>query len=64
MGDEIDIGGGIRLACDDVGRGRRRPGLAAHQPADMHLFERSGHCPMWEEPERWNRVVGDWIAAR
>jgi pimeloyl-ACP methyl ester carboxylesterase len=38
--------------------------LAAHQPADLHVFERSGHCPMWEEPELWNRFVGDWIAAR
>ena len=38
--------------------------LAAHQPADLHVFERSGHCPMWEEPELWNHVVGDWIAAR
>ena len=36
--------------------------LAAHQPADLHIFERSGHCPMWEESELWNRVVGDWIA--
>jgi pimeloyl-ACP methyl ester carboxylesterase len=38
--------------------------LAANQPADLHVFEGSGHCPMWEEPELWNRVVGDWIAAR
>lgn len=38
--------------------------LAARQPAELHVFEHSGHCPMWEEPERWNRVVGDWIAAR
>ena len=38
--------------------------LVAHQPADLHVFERSGHCPMWEEPELWNQVVGDWIAAR
>ena len=38
--------------------------LAAHQPADLHIFEHSGHCPMWEEPELWNQVVGDWIAAR
>jgi non-heme chloroperoxidase len=37
--------------------------LAARQPADLRMFERSGHCPMWEEPELWNRVVGDWIAA-
>ncbi len=38
--------------------------LAAHQPADLHIFEHSGHCPMWEEPELWNQVAGDWIAAR
>jgi non-heme chloroperoxidase len=37
--------------------------LAAQTPADLHVFEHSGHCPMWEEPELWNRVVGDWIAA-
>ncbi len=38
--------------------------LAAHAPADLHIFEDSGHCPMWEEPDRFNQVVGDWIAAR
>ena len=37
--------------------------LAAHAPADLEIFEHSGHCPMWEEPELWNRTVGDWIAA-
>jgi non-heme chloroperoxidase len=37
--------------------------LASRQPADLHLFEHSGHCPMWEEPELWNRVAGSWIAA-
>jgi non-heme chloroperoxidase len=36
--------------------------LASRQPARMHVFEHSGHCPMWEEPEPWNRLVGDWIA--
>ena len=36
--------------------------LAEHTPADLHIFEHSGHCPMWEEPELWNQVVGDWIA--
>ncbi|HEY3764660.1 MAG TPA: alpha/beta hydrolase [Gaiellales bacterium] len=36
--------------------------LAARGPADLHIFEHSGHCPMWEEPELWNQVVGDWIA--
>ncbi len=38
--------------------------LAEHAAADLHIFEHSGHCPMWEEPELWNQVVGDWIAAR
>ena len=31
--------------------------------AEMVMFEESGHCPMWEEPEKFNQVVGDWIAA-
>ena len=40
------------------------PWLQAAQPsAELVVFEESGHCPMWEEPERFNRVVGDWIAA-
>jgi pimeloyl-ACP methyl ester carboxylesterase len=37
--------------------------LAEHIPGELVLFERSGHCPMWEEPERWNQVVGEWISA-
>jgi non-heme chloroperoxidase len=37
--------------------------LAERIPGELVLFERSGHCPMWEEPERWNAVVGDWISA-
>jgi non-heme chloroperoxidase len=41
------------------------PWLASEQPAaELVVFEQSGHCPMWEEPERFNQVVGDWIAAR
>ena len=41
------------------------PWLEATQPAaELVVFEHSGHCPMWEEPERFNQVVGDWIAAR
>jgi pimeloyl-ACP methyl ester carboxylesterase len=40
------------------------PWLQARQPnAELIVFEHSGHCPMWEEPERFNDVVGDWIAA-
>ena len=30
--------------------------------AEVVMFEESGHCPMWEEPEKFNQVVGDWIA--
>jgi pimeloyl-ACP methyl ester carboxylesterase len=38
--------------------------LQARQPkAELVVFEESGHCPMWEEPERFNEVVGDWIDA-
>ena len=36
--------------------------LAERIPGELVLFERSGHCPMWEEPERFNQVVGDWIS--
>jgi len=31
--------------------------------AELTMFEESGHCPMWEEPEKFNQVVGDWVAA-
>jgi non-heme chloroperoxidase len=37
--------------------------LADRIPGELVIFERSGHCPMWEEPERWDQVVGDWISA-
>jgi pimeloyl-ACP methyl ester carboxylesterase len=38
--------------------------LAANQRnATIAWFEESGHCPMWEEPAKFNQVVGDWIAA-
>jgi non-heme chloroperoxidase len=41
------------------------PWLQSAQPAaELVLFEHSGHCPMWEEPERFNQLVGDWIEAR
>jgi non-heme chloroperoxidase len=40
------------------------PWLEAAQPdATLVVFEQSGHCPMWEEPERFNQVVGDWVEA-
>jgi pimeloyl-ACP methyl ester carboxylesterase len=37
--------------------------LAERIPGELVVFERSGHCPMWEEPDRFNQVVGDWISA-
>jgi pimeloyl-ACP methyl ester carboxylesterase len=37
--------------------------LAEHLPdAALHVFEDSGHCPMWEEPERFNALVREWVA--
>jgi non-heme chloroperoxidase len=40
------------------------PWLQSTQPqAELVVFEGSGHCPMWEEPDRFNAVVGDWIEA-
>lgn len=32
--------------------------------AELHVFADSGHCPMWEEPERFNALLTDWIARR
>lgn len=30
--------------------------------AELHVFETSGHCPMWEEADRFNSLVASWIA--
>ncbi|MET0699242.1 MAG: alpha/beta hydrolase [Mycobacterium sp.] len=30
--------------------------------AELHIFDESGHCPMWEEPQRFNRLLSDWVA--
>lgn len=29
--------------------------------AELHIFDDSGHCPMWEEPDRFNALLADWI---
>lgn len=29
----------------------------------LHVFEESGHCPMWEEPEAWSALVADWVGS-
>jgi non-heme chloroperoxidase len=30
--------------------------------AEYVVFDDSGHCPMWEEPDRFNTLVADWIS--
>ena len=36
--------------------------LAKNLPnAEYQLFENSGHCPMWEEADRFNATLSDWI---
>jgi non-heme chloroperoxidase len=30
--------------------------------SELHVFAESGHCPMWEEPEKFNALLTDWIA--
>lgn len=36
--------------------------LSAQLPnAQVHIFETSGHCPMWEEPVAFNALVRNWV---
>ena len=36
--------------------------LVEHLPHhELVVFDHSGHCPMWEEPERFNEVVAEWV---
>jgi non-heme chloroperoxidase len=36
--------------------------LAQHIPTTtVAIFENSGHSPFWEEPERFNQVVTDFV---
>lgn len=30
--------------------------------AESVVFDNSGHCPMWEEPERFHHVLDDWMS--
>jgi pimeloyl-ACP methyl ester carboxylesterase len=37
--------------------------LEEHLPtSELHVFDGTGHCPMWEEPERFNALVTEWVA--
>ena len=31
--------------------------------AQVEIFHHSGHCPFWEEPERFNQLLGDFAAS-
>lgn len=31
--------------------------------SELLLFERSGHCPFWEEPQRFNRELTEFVAS-
>jgi pimeloyl-ACP methyl ester carboxylesterase len=30
--------------------------------SELHVFSESGHCPMWEEPEKFNALLTEWAA--
>jgi len=30
----------------------------------LEVFDDSGHCPMWEEPQKFNALVTEWAAQR
>jgi non-heme chloroperoxidase len=32
--------------------------------AELHVFDHSGHCPMWEEPDLFNELLAGWVARR
>jgi len=29
----------------------------------LEIFEHSSHCPFLEEPDRFNRVLGEWAGS-
>jgi pimeloyl-ACP methyl ester carboxylesterase len=29
--------------------------------SELRLFEASSHCPFWEEPERFNRELAEFV---
>ncbi len=36
--------------------------LSAQLPnSEVHVFDTSGHCPMWEEADRFNALVRQWV---
>jgi pimeloyl-ACP methyl ester carboxylesterase len=50
---------------EKVGKLAAAEWLAGELPdAELAVFADSGHCPMYEEPERFNALVAEWIARR
>jgi len=48
---------------EQVGKLAAADWLAGHLPnAELHVFGASGHCPMWEEPDRFNSLARTWIS--
>jgi non-heme chloroperoxidase len=48
---------------EQVGKLAAAEWLLAQLPsAELHVFDESGHCPMLEEPARFNALLTDWVA--
>ena len=63
---EIDVPVLVCAGADEKWRSVASVEHAAELVPDarFELFERSGHCPMLEEPERFNRVLADFVDSR
>ena len=49
---------------EKVGKLAAADWLHAELPrSELHVFDESGHCPMWEEPEKFNALLTDWAAS-
>lgn len=48
---------------EQVGKLAAADWLAGSLPnAELHIFDTSGHCPMWEESEKFNALARSWVA--
>jgi pimeloyl-ACP methyl ester carboxylesterase len=58
-----------QVGVPDLGRDEKVIKLASadwlHQAlpsSRLEVFDDSGHCPMWEEPQKFNALVAEWAA--
>lgn len=60
---EIDVPTLVCAGADETWRSVASVEYAAElvPDAEFALFEDSGHCPTLEEPETFNRVLGDFV---